>query len=139
MTKLKPGQYLLGRDVLNPRADRRVKYDVTKHAVWRAETRVTIDAHEREPIAGVELPPTLTCWIHGARGHVGRIDEFDERFALIAEACVPAEESLATLRDRLRFEDREILEELVAAGDVTLLDIEVAYERLCAREEGGVQ
>jgi hypothetical protein len=65
----------------------------------------------------------------GAKGH-GQIPQTDARFALIVEACEPVPETLATLLHRLQFTSHKtLLEELLADGKISLLDVEAAYER----------
>ena len=129
--------YVITRDVINPKADKRHKYDPTKWPVWKKGYRINVQERTYGERMGV-LIKTMEISFVEARHYSNSIDNSDERYNLLAAAAEPAEETLATLKKRLRFNYSDILEQLLIDGDISVLDIEAAYERCNERwdEEG---
>lgn len=121
---LKPGLYRLTRDVTNPAPDRRSK-EFAKLPIWRKGTRLVAVFRRPDYIPGVpEDGGVDMVYLFGGYEHLGvswKRPGFDE---LIAAMALEPRSLDSVLRNDPHL--RGVLRRLLAAGKITLDDIEAA-------------
>jgi hypothetical protein len=129
---MKPGTYILTRNVENPKPDRRQRHDWRAKVTWEAGVKFAVA--EYQPPVG----KTSALLMRPARGGGSAVYAHENSFKVLAEALSPVEE---TVVDWLRresvnppLEALSILGKLAERGKISLVDVQEISKELEAED-----